>query len=225
MDSELQRSQNEYYKAVASEYDDIYDGGGPANIPDPDAYKNEVHIISALLPGYTGEKHVDIACGTGFWLPFYESNCSEITLIDQAEEMISECSLRIGELGIADKTELICDDVFGYPFEQNKYDSALVSLLISHLPEAQEKRFFDILKSILKPSGRFIIMESIWSKERAATQKKTAVVKRKLKDGREFKIYKRYFEKKDFDDLARKYGISMTVIHEGRVFILIVGSV
>ena len=139
--------------------------------------------------------------------------------------MISECSLRIRELGIAAKTELLCDDVLGYPFEQNKYDSALISLLISHLTKAQEKRLFGILKSILRPNGRFIIIESRWSKERAGTRKKTGIVKRKLKNGREFKIYKRYFEKKDFDDLAKKYGMCITVIYEGRAFIAAVGSV
>lgn len=223
--SELERNIHEYYDERAPEYDEIYTGGGPASISDPNAYQEEVRIISSLLPKYIYGKHLDLACGTGFWLPFYERNCFAITLVDQSEPMISECFQKIKKLGIESKTKIICADLFNYTFKQNMYDSALIGFLISHLISAQEQYLFDILRRILKQKGRFTIIDSIWNEERAITRNKTGVQKRVLNDGREFEIYKRYFEKKDFDFLAEKYGLNFTVIHEGRAFIAAVGNV
>jgi len=215
----------EYSDARASGYDKNYTGSGPASISDPNAYREEVSTISRLLPNYIGAEHIDLACGTGFWLQFYEKNCHSITLIDQSETMLSECSQKIKKLGTKSKVQIICDDLFKYPFEQNRYDSALIGFLISLMTKSEERDFFNILKRILRPGGIFIIIDSIWSKERAATYSKIGIQKRMLNDGREFEIYKRYFDKKDFDDLANKHKVNLTVIHEGRAFIAAAGSV
>lgn len=225
MDSPTKSELFEYYEARAPEYDEIYSGGIPASISDPDAYKEEVNIISKLLPTYIGGNCIDIACGTGFWLPFYEESCSGITLIDQSESMLAECNLKIHKLGIENKTKIMCNDFFSYPAMPNKYDSALIGFLLSHLTEAEEQDFFHILKRILKPEGRFVIIDSTWSQERAATNHKTGFDKRKLHDGREFTIFKRYFEKKDLHNLARKHGLNLDIIHWGRVFLAAAGNI
>ena len=109
--------------------------------------------------------------------------------------------------------------------EQGRYDSALAGFFLSHLIEDQDKSFFNILKRVLKPNGRFIIIDSIWNDERAVIFNKSGIVKRTLNDGREFEIYKRYFEKKDFDLLAEEHKINFNVVHEGIVFIAAVGNV
>ena len=102
----------EYYNQRAPEYEAFYYGGKPAYVPDPDAYRGEVSIISRLLPTYISGNCIDIACGTGFWLPFYEENCPEIALIDQSQSMLVECAKKVKKLGIENKTEIICDDFF-----------------------------------------------------------------------------------------------------------------
>lgn len=214
----------EYYDERAPEYEGIYSGGIPASVSAPDAYKEEVNIIAKLLSSLIGGKCIDIACGTGFWLPFYEKNCSEITLIDQSARMLAECTQKIRTLGIESKTEIIRDDFFNHPFPQNKYDSALIGFLLSHLTEAEEQDFFHVLKRILKPEGRFVIIDGVWSKERAATRSRVSLQKRTLADGREFTIFKRYFIKKDFNNLARKYKMNVDIIQWGRVFAVAAGN-
>lgn len=225
MDSPAKHDLFEYYNARAPEYDEVYSGGIPASIPDPNIYKGETGIISKLLPTYIGGSCIDIACGTGFWLPFYQKNCSLITLIDQSESMLAECSLKIQKLGVESKTEVICGDFFSYPFRPDKYDSALIGFLLSHLAEAEEDSFFHILKRILKAGGKFVIIDGVWSKERAATSSKTGLVKRRLHDGHEFTIFKRYFEKQDLHDLAKKHGLALDVIHSGKVFVAAAGNI
>ena len=225
MPSEKQRLFD-YYDERAPEYEAFYYGGKPAYIPDPDAYRGEVAIISKLLPTYISGNCIDIACGTGFWLPFYEKNCPEITLIDQSQSMLAECSQKVKKLGVQSKAEVICDDLFSYPLRQSRYDSALIGFLLSHLTDAEEQDFFNILKRILKAGGKFFIIDSVWSQEmRVGIRNKTGFNKRRLHDGREFTIFKRYFEKQDLHDLAERHGLDLDVIHSGKVFVAAAGSV
>ena len=223
--SKPKRNLFEYSDARAAEYDKNYITSSTASMSDSNSYREDVSTVSRLLPEYISGEHIDLACGTGFWLQFYEKNCHAITLIDQSERMLYECSLKIKQLGIENKVKIICDDLFNYPFEQNKYDSALIGFLISLLTKSEEHDLFNILKRILKPGGIFIIIDSIWNNERAANRKKTGIQKRVVNDGCEFQIYKRYFEKKDFDDLAEKHKVNLSVIHEGKEHIAAVGSV
>ena len=222
--SELKGNMFDYSDSRATEYERNYIVNGSAPTSESNSYREDISIISRLIPKYIRGGHIDLACGTGFWLQFYEKNCHAITLIDQSERMLAECSQNIKKLGIENKTEIICDDLFNYAFQQNMYDSALISFLISLLNESEERKLFNILKRILKPGGTFVIIDSAWSNERAVTRKKSGIQKRAVSDGREYQIYKRYFEKKDFDDMAEKYKINVSVIHEGREHIAVVGS-
>ena len=216
----------EYYNQRAPEYEEFYWGEFPAKIPTPDIYKNDTLTIQKLLPDYIRGKCIDIACGTGFWLPFYEKNCSEITLIDQSESMLAECALKIQKLGIENKTEIIRGDIFNYAYKEHEYDSALMGFLISHFKEAELSNFFKILKTLLIPGGSFVIIDGVWNEMIAKIRKsKAGVIKRSLKDGREFKIFKRYFEKQDLHDLAEKHGLDLDVIHSGKVFVAAAGNI
>ena len=213
-----------YYDERAAEYDEFYAGGGPASIQDPEAYRKEVRRIATLLPAHIAGNHVDLACGTGFWMPYYHAKCLQITLVDQSEQMLRQCSLRAERLGIGDKIRIIRGDIFNYPFPNSRYDSALIGFLISHLSDAEERRLFEILGRILRPNAKFVIIDSVWSEERAATRSRTGLQKRRLNDGRAFEIYKRYFTKEDLEDIARAHRVNLDVIHEGRVFITAVGA-
>ena len=215
----------EYYDERAPEYEDFYRGKFPAKVPDPAIYKNDTKSIQKLLPGNIRGKCIDIACGTGFWLPIYKKNCTIITLIDQSEGMLAECTKKIHKLGIEDKTEIIRDDIFNHIFKENEYDSAVIGFFISHFNETGLTNFFNILKTLLKPGGKFTIIDSIWNEVIARIRpNKAGIIKRSLKDGREFEIYKRYFEKQDLQDLAENFNINLEVIYLGKVFFLAIGN-
>lgn len=180
MNRELQTSIFNYYNARADEYEEIYTlgklGKGPTSVSDPAVYNAEATALSQLVSRFCHGKHIDIACGTGFWLPFYAQNCTKITLFDQSRQMLSMCQRKIRSLGIENKCRLLCEDFFQYRFEPMAFDSALAGFFLSHLTPELEGRFFEILKTILKPGSKLLIIDSIWSTERAKRQKK--------KDGR-----------------------------------------
>jgi len=225
MDSSTKSELFKYYSARAPEYEAFYEGGVPAKLPEPAVYRKETGAIAKVLADYIGGECIDIACGTGFWLPVYEKNCRRIVLLDQSDKMLAECRKKIEKLGIEKKTEVIADDFFSYPFLSQSYDSALSGFFLSHLTDAEEKDFFLVLKRILKPGGTLVIIDDVWSPEIAATGRpKAGRVRRSLSDGRQFTIFKRYFEKPDLYYLAERRDMKLEIVYWGRLFFLATGN-
>ena len=157
MGNRIEEETYNYYNERVPEYEEIYTmGAGPASIPDPSAYREEVKTVSKLISKYVGENHIDIACGTAFWLPFYYHKCSSITLIDQSANMIEESRGKVNKLHIQEKVKLICKDILKYKFPEQFHDSVLAGLLFSHLTNHEENTLFERLKHALKPGGNLI---------------------------------------------------------------------
>ncbi|HTY82408.1 MAG TPA: class I SAM-dependent methyltransferase, partial [Dehalococcoidales bacterium] len=176
--------------------------------------------LSSILSG----RCLDIACGTGFWLPYYHQNCSHITLIDQSEKMLAECARKIELSGIKDKAELINHEIFSYKFPKARYDCANIGFLISHFNDVEMEKFFTVLKSTLVPRGTFVITDSVWSGfYKSIGMKKEGMAPRSLFDGRKFQIYKTFFEREDIQDLGRRHGFDVDIKFFGEVFFLAAG--
>ena len=221
-----QRELFEYYNERAPEYEDAYLGKFAVKTSHSDLYKNDTLAIQKVLPGYISGKCIDIACGTGFWLPVYEKDCTSITLIDQSENVLAECAKKIGKLGIEEKTKIIRDEILSYPFKEHEYDSAFIGFFISHLPDAELDAFFGILKRLLRPGGRLTVIDGVWSEmiiKIRPVRSKVGMITRTLYDGRQFQVFKRYFEKQDLQDLAGRFGINLDIIYWGKVFLLATG--
>ncbi|MGQ4914478.1 MAG: hypothetical protein ACP6IU_06955, partial [Candidatus Asgardarchaeia archaeon] len=54
-----------YYDERAYEYDEIYQGRGPA-IPDSDVYKNDVEKIKEIVSAFGKGYLIDVGCDTCF---------------------------------------------------------------------------------------------------------------------------------------------------------------
>jgi len=225
MKDSFNRELFEYYNERAAEYEAFYYGKFPTLHPEPDIYINDRQPIQPLLSQYISGKCVDIACGTGFWLPYYHQTCSSITLIDQSKEMLSECSKKIHQLGIEDKTKIIRSNIFNPSLADGTYENALIGFLISHFNDSELANFFYILKSFLVKSGTFVIIDSIWNDEiKTFRRVKAGMNKRALFNGREFQIFKRFFDKKELQKIARQYNLNLKVVYWGKLFFLACGQ-
>ena len=192
MDSDLHRRMLAYYDQRAPEYEEAYTRGtGTSSIQDPEVFKTEARVLAGIVGRFARGRIMDLACGTAFWLPEYAPNCSHITLFDQSEGMLTEARAKVNRLALADRCVFARGDVLDHAFEPATCDTALVGFLLSHLTEAQEPVLFDALRMMLGASGRFLVLDSAWSPERAAVNRKVEHQPRRLNDGTTFDIYKR----------------------------------
>lgn len=212
----------EYYNERASEYEEFYWGGSGARFHDPELYTRETLTIRGLLPDLVSGKCLDIACGTGFWLPVYEKNCTSIILIDQSKNVLAECKRKVNLLGIHNKTEIIRANILEYDFPKKTYDSIVTGFLISHLSDLELNKFFHLVKDILVSGGRVSIIDNTWNEDTADSGRtKTGTITRKLNDDREFKVYKRYFEQDDIIRISEEHKFIAEFIFWGKVFFLV----
>jgi len=226
MDSDLRHSMLRYYDERASEYEEAYVlGTGTASIPDPEVFRREASLLRRIVEHFARGRLVDLACGTGYWLPSYVAGCSSVTLIDQAPRMLQECRKKIASLDALDRITIVQDDVLEHSFRPRAFDSALVGFLISHLTDEEEQQLFERLKTMLDTDGRFLILDSAWSPERARFNRKTERQERRLNDGSRFEIYKRYIDRQDVVEWERKYGVATSIEHFGTAFIAVSGHV
>jgi len=206
-----------YYDERAPEYDEVYLGGGPA-FPKPELYKQDVDTIIKIVKNFGAGSTIDIACGTGFWLPHYAGNCAKITLLDQSGKMLAECKERTKRLGIIEKCNFIHSDFFNSVLEMESFDSAVVGFFISHLTDERMESFFQKLNDILKSGARLLIIDSAWSELRQKYRQKEEIQKRTLKDGREFGVFKRYMSAKEIEEIVEQHGYESCDQFYGHVF-------
>ena len=224
MDRHLRQSMNEYYNERAAEFDEIYTlGKPPGSATDPELYRQEAGALANLVHEYCRGGLLDIPCGTGYWLTFYAANCSAITLVDQSENMLGECREKVASHGVKAITEFIRGDALEVPLKGRTYDSVLVGFFLSHVTDTQIELFFRKLRDVLEPGGRVLILDSNWSRFRGSRSKEGTTV-RTLNDGRQFEIYKRYFEGADFDRMSAACEMDFTVRYEGKLYLGVTGT-
>jgi ubiquinone/menaquinone biosynthesis C-methylase UbiE len=225
MDSELRRQMLAYYNERAPEYEEAYTlGTGTASMPDPAVFRTEATVLSGIVRKFASGRLIDLACGTAYWLPHYAGQCAHITLFDQSDRMLAEGRTKVDRLGITDQCVFLEGDFFGYEFLRQAYDCALVGFLLSHLTERQEYLLFGALRNMLGSSGRFLILDSAWSPERASVNAKVEHQQRRLNNGQAFEIYKRYCDQADIAAWSAKHGVTVRVEYFGTAFYAVSGA-
>ena len=213
-----------YYNERAPEYEEAYTlGTGTASITDPSVFTAEIVSLAGVVGGFGNGQLIDLACGTGYWLPHYVRNCSRVTLFDQSERMLEECERKVRVLGHADRCVVIRGDAFDYDFAPVAYDCALIGFLLSHLSEPQEAELFQKVRRMLRPSGRFLILDSAWTELRATFNRKVGRQTRQLNDGTQFEIYKRYLDREDIARWTEEYHVTIRVEHFGEALVAVSG--
>jgi SAM-dependent methyltransferase len=225
MDTDLRRLMLTYYDERAPEYEEAYTRGtGTASISDPEVFRTEARLLATIVRGFAHGRLIDLACGTAYWLPHYADACSHITLFEQSEKMLAESRAKVERLGISDRCRLLQGDFFGHRFDDGAYDRALVGFFLSHLTEAEEPVLFGALRTMLGVSGRFLILDSAWSTERAKVNARAGRQRRELNDGTAFEIYKRYCDRGDISRWSARHGVVIEIEHFGTAFYAVSGS-
>jgi demethylmenaquinone methyltransferase/2-methoxy-6-polyprenyl-1,4-benzoquinol methylase len=225
MDPDLRARMLRYYDERAPDYEEAYVlGTGRASIADPRVFQVEAARLADVVERFAHGRLLDLACGSGHWLPHYAQRCSRIVLFDQSERMLDECRKKVTAQGVADRCTFVQGDFLDHQFEPRAYDCALVGFFLSHLTEEQERLLFDVLRRTLAPGGRFLILDSAWTPARTPFTVKVGRQERRLRDGTRFDIYKRYCDQGDIEAWATTYGVTISVEHFGDAFFAVSGS-
>lgn len=220
MNNYIKESMFSYYDERADEYDELYTfGGGPASITDRNIYKQEVIKIKKSISkqNITGILY-DVPCGTAFWMPSYYKNTNQIILIDQSLNMLEKAKERSKSLGCFHKCNFNKLNAFDLNTLKLTPSVLLIGFFLSHLNIREEIRFFSIIKNILYKHGKIIILDSTWSDERAKTRDKEGSQSRKLNNGTEFKIYKKYFTINDIKNIGERELFNVKIEFFGKAF-------
>jgi len=213
-----------YYDERAPEYEEAYTlGTGTASITEPEVFKAEARLLAGIVGHITRGRMMDLACGTAYWLPHYAQHCDHMTLFDQSENMLTEARAKATQLGVLDRCDFVLGDFFDQEFGEHVCDTVLVGFFLSHLSEAQEPLLFGALRTMLKAGGRFLMLDSAWSTERAKFNRKVERQARQLNDGTAFDIYKRYCDRDDIEDWTHAYGVTLRIEHFGKAFYAVSG--
>ena len=218
---DLLSEQIEYYRARANEYDDWFFRRGRFDRGE-DATRRwfeEVRDVETALDGFAPKGRVlELACGTGLWTQRLARYASELTAVDSSPEVLEIATQRVGD-GVA----LVEADIFNYePAE--RYDVVFFSFWLSHVPPERFDDFWTLVHRALVPGGRVFFIDSLAEETSTAldhslTDRDGARMRRKLEDGREFWVYKVFYQPHELMDHLGARGWDIDVRESGRYFL------
>jgi demethylmenaquinone methyltransferase/2-methoxy-6-polyprenyl-1,4-benzoquinol methylase len=215
--------QRAYYRARAREYDGWWERTGRFDRgPDANArWFEEAATLRRELRRFGPRGDVlELACGTGIWTRELVGFASRLVAIDASAEMIEINRERLGDRG----AEYVQADLFEWCPSRPAFDVCFFGFWLSHVPEARFARFWESVGAALRPDGRVFFVDS------ARTDRSTAVdhvlpehddetMLRRLDDGREFRIVKRFYTPNRLTARLRELGWSADVRLSGEFFI------
>ena len=181
----LLADQIAYYRARAGEYDEIFE---PARVEPSHPLGPRGHVADTLRALATDADVLELACGTGYWSSILVETAASLTAVDAADEM-----LRLHAQQVPDpRVRRIRADVLSW-VPDRRYDLVFFGFWLSHVPDAALPRFFDVVKAALGPGGTLAFVDTSAGEARYEEPVEglpAPAVRRRLHDGREFRIVK-----------------------------------
>ena len=193
----LLAEQARYYRERAGEYDDWwfrrgrYDRGADANAR---WFADAAEVEDALERFQPAGQVLELACGTGLWTRRLVEHADTVTAVDASPEVIE-----LARAGLDDpRVSYVPADLFAWE-PSASYDVCFFSFWLSHVPEAQFEVFWEKVGRALRPGGRVFFVDSLPSELSSAADhrlpdRREETMTRRLADGREFRIVKRFYE-------------------------------
>jgi demethylmenaquinone methyltransferase/2-methoxy-6-polyprenyl-1,4-benzoquinol methylase len=228
---DLLAEQLRYYRARAGEYDDWwlrrgrYDRGEAANA----RWFAEVGEVEAALErcAPTGDV-LELACGTGLWTGRLARRARRVTAVDAAPEPLALARERLAAAPGAAPVELVQADVFVWR-RGRRVDACCFAFWLSHVPDERFDAFWASVAAALRPGGRVLFLDSLPAPRSTAADHVVPgpgeqTQTRRLQDGREFRVVKRFHDPGDLE--RRLAGLGWrAVVRRTEEFFLFGGAV
>lgn len=228
---EVLADQLAYYRARAPEYDEWFERRGRYDRgPDLNArWGREVAEVRAGLQAL-GPRGlvVDLAAGTGNWTVQLATTADRLIAVDGSPEMLAINRARAERLCLARGAtwEGRVRNLLSWSAAEERLNADFVcaGFWLSHVPDAHLGPFLEGGRRLLKPGGRFFVVDSLLTPESRAqdhpepeADAQRAV--RKLNDGRTFRIVKRVWTAATLSERLRAAGFEGELAQTERFFL------
>ncbi len=203
-----------YYRERAGEYEDWwfrrdrYDHGSETNA----CWFADAAEVQDALEGFDPAGDVlELACGTGLWTQRLVSHAASVTAIDGSPEMLKLCRARVND----PRVKYVQADLFAWEPDKT-YDVCFFGFWLSHIPENRFETFWEKVRRAVGPEGRVFFIDSLRSQQASALDHKLPdqaeeIMLRRLADGREYRIVKRFHEPQPLQERLAELGWSALV--------------
>jgi SAM-dependent methyltransferase len=200
--SEVERllaEQARYYCDRAAEYDDWwlrrgrYDHGRDANA----RWLSDAGEVEAALEEFKPDGDVlELACGTGLWTRRLACHAQRLTALDASAEVLALARARVKDPLV----NYVQADLFAWEPDA-AYDVCFFGFWLSHVPEERFEVFWQKVTAALRPGGRVFFVDSLRSEfasaaDHALPDAGAQTMRRRLGNGREYRIVKRFYDPK-----------------------------
>lgn len=198
----LLSEQRRYYGERAPEYDDWWYRRAQYHL-EPDAraaWFADVAELEAELEQFAPRGDVlELAAGTGNWTRELVRHASRVTAVDAVAEVLELNRAKVGEAPV----DYVLADVFDWQ-PPRAFDVCFFSFWLSHVPSGRFEAFWQLVDRALKRNGRvFVVDNAQLGDPRHMVSASGEVMRRRLSDGREFDIVKRFWTPGELErDLA-----------------------
>ena len=193
----LLAEQARYYRERAGEYEDWwyrrgrYDRGADANAR---WFAEVAEVQDALERFRPGGRVLELACGTGLWTRRLAEHADTVTAVDASPEVIELARAALDD----PRVDYVEADLFAWEPERT-YDVCFFGFWLSHVPQARFETFWAKVGQALGSEGRVFFVDSLPSNLASAADHRLPdrgeeTMTRRLADGREFRIVKRFYE-------------------------------
>lgn len=218
-----------YYRARATEYDQWFMRQGRYDRGDEHTrqwFHEVAEVVFELESLQPYADTLEIAGGTGLWTARLAPKAHSMTVVDASPEMIAINRYRLGITHV----NYIEHDIFTFEPEQ-KFDFIFFGFWLSHVPSERFDEFWASIRRWLKPGGRFFFIDSVKDGNSTAVdqvlpdEEDCETLVRKLNDGREFRIFKIFYQPDDLQARLEALGWRAKVRRTRNCFLYGSGSI
>lgn len=222
VDDALLTEQLDYYRARAGEYDrwwnreGRFDRGQAANA----RWFAEAASLETVLERFDPRGDVlELACGTGLWTRHLVGYADTLTAVDGSQEVLALNRARVDSRSV----RYVQADLFDWT-PPASYDSCVFSFWLSHVPPQRFAAFWEMVARALRPGGRVLFIDSARTDRSTAADHRLpgadeSTMTRRLDDGREFQIVKRFYDPGALESELAALGWAFQVATTGEFFI------
>ena len=188
----LLAEQRRYYRERAPEYDDWWfrRDGYVLDAKTAARWSADVAELEAELAAFAPRGDVlELAAGTGIWTQQLLRHADRVTAVDAVAEVLEQNRDRNGAAA-----DYVLADVFDWE-PPRQFDVCFFGFWHSHVPSRLFEAFWQLVGRALKPDGRvFLVDNARLGDSRHLVSSDGEVARRRISDGREFDIVKRFWQ-------------------------------